>query len=331
MKNRTTRRREVDPAAYQLYVKGRYFWDKKTEESVNRSIDYFRQAIDRDPTYAAAYAGLADAYVSLGFSFDVGSLPPDEAIPKAKAAATTALTLDESLAEAHTSLGHIKLHYDWDWPAAEAEFVRALELNPGYAQAHHWYSHFLVASGRMEESLAAARRALELDLLSPTMNVHVGWNHFFARQYDEASTQFARTLELAPDYGLAHWYRGMTYAQQHKYPDALAELRRGAELLKGNVVIDATIGQVRAAAGNRIEAERVVTALQAEGRRRYINPFEIALIYVSLGERDRAFEWLDRAFGQRADLLVYLETDPRLDPLRSDARFEALVRKIGIP
>jgi len=202
--------------------------------------------------------------VSLGFSFDAGSLPPDEAIPKAKAAATKALSLDGSLAEAHTSLGHMKLHYDWDFPGAETEFKRSLELNPGYAQAHHWYSHLLTASGRLDESLAEGRRALELDLLSSTMNVHLGWNYFFARQYDLALGQFAKTLELDPNYGLAHWYRGLSLEQQHQYTEALVKLRRSEEILKGNVAIAATIGRVHALSGNRREAERVLTATTIE-------------------------------------------------------------------
>jgi serine/threonine-protein kinase len=323
--------REVDPEAYQSYVKGRYFWDKRSEESVNRSIEYFKQAIDRDPSYAAAYSGLADAYVSLGFSFDVGSLPPAEAIPKAKAAATRALTLDDSLAEAHNSLGHMKLHYDWDFPGAEAEFKRSLALNPGYAQAHHWYSHLLTASGRIDESLAEGRRALELDLLSSTMNVHLGWNYFFARQYDAARAQFAKTLELDPNYGLAHWYRGLALEQQRRYAEALTELRRSAELLKGNVVIAATIGRVHALSGNRREAERVLAALQQESARRFINPFEIALVYMGLGDIDRTFAWLEKAYQVRSDLLVYLRVDPRLDAIRSDRRFADLVQRVGIP
>ena len=323
--------REVDPEAYQLYVKGRYFWDKRSEESVNRSIDYFKAAIDRDPSYAAAYSGLADAYVSLGFSFDVGSLPPREAIPKAKAAAIKALMLDDSLAEAHNSLAHMKLHYDWDWPGAEAEFKRSLELNPGYAQAHHWYSHFLVTVGRFDQSLAESQRALELDLLSSTMNVHLGWNYFFARDYDAALNQFAKTLELDPNYGLAHWYRGMTYQQQRRYAEALAELRKSAALLKGNVAIAATIGHVYASSGNRGEALRVLTELRQESTRKFINPFEIALIYMGLGQTDSTFEWLEKAFRERSDLLVYLRVDPRLDPIRSDRRFEDLVTRVGIP
>jgi eukaryotic-like serine/threonine-protein kinase len=223
---RLAKGREVDPAAYQLYVKGRFFWERKTEDSINKAIDYFKQAVERDPTYAAAYSGLADCYLSLGVSFDVGSLPPSDAFPKAKAAAIKALAFDETLAEAHNSLAYAKLNFDWDWTGAEAEFKRSLELNPGYAEAHHWYSHLLVSSGRLEESLAESQRALELDLLSPIINVHLGWNYLFARQYDKALTQLTKATELDANSGLAYWYRGLAYGQQRRFPKRSKRSRR---------------------------------------------------------------------------------------------------------
>jgi serine/threonine-protein kinase len=325
------RARVVDPAAYELYIKGRLFWNERTEGSINRAIVHFNQAINRDPNYAAAYSGLADCYVSLGFSFDVGSIRPDEAFPKAKAAALRALALDDSLAEAHNSLAYVKLHYDWDLAGAEAEFKRALELNPGSAEAHHWYSHLLVASGRFTESLNESGSALALDQLNPIINVHLGWNYFFARRYSEALTQLGRTIELDPNYGLAYWYRGLTYEQQGKYADAMADMTRGATLLQGNVVVAADIGHVHATSGNRREAEDVIKKLQQESTRRYISSFEIALIYVGIGETDRAFEWLDKAYRERSDLLVYLRVDPRLDPIRSDERFDNLLKRVGMP
>jgi len=323
--------REVDPDAYQLYVRGRYFWDRRTEDSVKRSIDYFNRAIQKDPAYAAAYSGLADCYLSLGFSFDVGSLPPNEAIPKAKAAALKALALDDSLAEAHNSLAYAKLNYDWDWSGAEDSFRRSLELNPGYAQAHHWYSHLLLATGRVDDSLAEARRALDLDQLSPIMNVHLGWNYLFARQYDLALSQLAKTIEFDPNYGLAYWYRGLVYEQQARYDDALRDLRKGAELLKGNVVVAADIGHLHAVSGNRREADRVIAELRQMSTRRFISSFEIALIHAGLGHADSAFDALEQAYRERSDLLVYLNVDPRLDPIRSDRRFDDLVRRVGIP
>ena len=323
--------REVDPEAYQLYVRGRYFWDRRTEESVKRSIDYFNRAIEKDPTYAAAYSGLADCYLSLGSSFDVGSLPPNDAIPKAKAAARKALALDDSLAEAHNSLAYATLNYDWDWRSADDEFKRSLELNPGYAQAHHWYSHLLAATDRMDDALAESHRALALDQLSPIMNVHLGWNHLFARQPDLALSQLAKTIELDPNYGLAYWYRGLAYEQQARFGDALTELRKGAELLKGNVVVTADIGHLYAVSGHKREAEQVIAELRQASTRRFVSSFEIALIHVGLGRVEPAFDALESAYRERSDLLVYLRVDPRLDPIRSDRRFDDLVRRVGIP
>jgi serine/threonine-protein kinase len=323
--------RAIDPEAYESYVKGRLFWDRRTEGSINRSIAYFTQAIEKAPNYGAAYSGLADCYLSLGISWDVGSVPPREAFPKATAAALKALALDDSLAEAHNSLAYAKLSYDWDWPGAETEFKRALELKPGSAEAHHWYSHLLVSTSRLEESLTESDRALALDQLSPIINVHLGWNYFFARQYEKAIAQFGKTLELDPNYGLAYWYRGLAFQQQGKYSNALAELRKGADLLKGNVVVTANIGHAHALSGDRREADRVIAELQQESARRFVSPFEIALIYVGLGERERAFEWLDTAYRERSDSLIYLKVDPRLDPIRSDRRFGELVTKVGVP
>ena len=323
--------RVVDPAAYELYLKGRAAWNERTEGSIQRAITYFTQAIERDGNYAAPYSGLADCYLSLGFSFDVGSVPPREAIPKAKAAALKALALDESLAEAHNSLAYAKLYYDWDWPGAEAEFKRALALNPGSPEAHHWYSHLLVSSRRLDESLAESQKALALDQLNPVMSLHLGWNYFFMRQNDKAVAQLTRTIDLDPNYGLAYWYRGLAYEQQGKFAEALAEMRRGAALLTGNMVVSADIGHVHAAAGHLDEANRVIDELARESKQRYVSPFAIALIHLGRGDTDRAFEWLEKAYQERSDLLIYLTVDPRLDPIRNDPRLKDLVARIGIP
>jgi TolB-like protein/DNA-binding winged helix-turn-helix (wHTH) protein/Tfp pilus assembly protein PilF len=323
--------RSVDPEAYRLYIKGRYFWVKRNEESINRAVDYFRQAIEHDPGYAAAYSGLADCYSSLGFAFDVGSQPPRDAQPKAKAAALKALELDSSLADAHNSLAFAKLNYDWDWQGAEAEFKRCLELNPGYSHGHHWYAHFLLSSGRLNEALAESARALELDPLSPIINAHLGWHHIYTRQYDRAIEQLTKTLELDPHYGLAFWYRGLAYAQKKMYPEALRELGSARDLLPGNLVLESDIGNVYAVSGNKRAAESVIAELKQESAHRYANPYQIALIYAGLGQRDQTFEWLEKAYRGRSDLLVYFKVDPRLDPIRSDSRFAALLRRIAIP
>jgi TolB-like protein/Tfp pilus assembly protein PilF len=322
--------RVVDPAAYELYLKGRYFWTKRTPESIQKAIDLFGQAIEADPTYAGAYAGLAACYMSLGFSFDVGSLPPNEAIPKAKAAAARALELNEALAEVHNPLAFIKLNYDWDFAGSEVEFRRALALNPGYADAHHWYAHLLIAVGRSEESIAESKRALELDPLSPIMSVHLGWVYYYVRQYESALAQLAQTLELDPNYGLAHWYVGLVKEQQGRYDESVSAMRRAEELLKGNLVVRADLAHALAVSNKAGEAQEALDALLAESRTRYVNPVEIALVNIGLGRVDEAFRWMDRACEERSDLLVYLKVDPRLDPIRSDPRFAGLLRRVGL-
>jgi TolB-like protein/Tfp pilus assembly protein PilF len=323
--------REVDPGAYELAIKGRYFWVKRTEDSINRALAHFQQAVKLDPGYAAAYSGLADCYSSLGFSFDVGSQRPADVQPKAKAAAMKALQLDDSLADAYTSLAYVKLNFDWDWPGAELEFKRSLQLNPGYANGHHWHAHLLLSSGRLGEALAESKRALELDVLSPIMNVHLGWHYLYARQYDRALDQLTKTLELDPNYGLAHWYRGLAYQQKGMYTEALRELAKARNLLKHSPIVEADIGHLHAVSGSKTEAESVIAWLKKESARRYVNPFAIALIYVGLGRYDQGFEWLDTAFCERSDMLVYLRVDPRLDSIRPDPRFALLAGRVGVP
>ncbi|HTG58348.1 MAG TPA: protein kinase [Terriglobia bacterium] len=323
--------RPVDPEAYQLYVKGRYFWAKRNQESFNRAISYFREAIDRDPSYAAPYSGLADCYVLFGSSFDVGGHPPSEVQPKAKAAALKALELDSSLADAHNSLAYVKLNYDWDWSGAEAEFKRSLELNPGYAHGHHWYAHLLFSSGRRDEALAESTRSLELDPLSPILVVHLGWHYLYTRQHDRALDQLAKALELEPSYALAHWYRGLAYEEKKMYPEALRELTKTKDLLPGNLAVQSDIGHVYAVSGNKSEAEKTIARLKQESTRTYVNLYELALIYIGLGQNDQAFDWLEKAYRERSDQLIYLKVDPRLDPIRSDSRFADLVRRVGIP
>ena len=321
----------VDPEAYKLYIKGRYFWVKRNRESFDRAMGYFQQAIDRDPTYAAPYSGLADCYVLFGSSFDVGGQAPIEVEPKAKAAALKALELDNSLADAHNSIAYVKLTYDWDWTGAEAEFRRSIALNPGYAHGHHWYAHLLLSSGRGEEAMAEVNRALELDPVSPIINLHLGWHYLYTRQYDRALSQLDKTLELDPDYALAHWYRGLAFEQKTMYPEALHEMARAKDLLPGNLAVQSDIGHVYAVSGDKGNAEKVTGVLKEESARRYVNQYEIALIYIGLGQNDQAFKSLERAFREHSDMLVYLKVDPRLDPIRSDSRFADLMHRVGIP
>ena len=250
--------RPVDPSVYEVYITGRFFWNKRTEASIGKAMEYFRRAIDKDATYGAAFSGLADCYSSLGFSFDTGVLPPNDAIPKAKDAVREALALQEDMAEAHNSLAFIHLNYDWDWPASEAEFKRSLDLNPGYANAHHWYAHYLISRGRFDQALEESKRAIELDQLNPIMNTHLGWDYYYARQYDPAIEQLRKTLDLEPDYGLAHWYMGLALEGLGQHDRAIEELGRGQALLPGNVVILGDLGYAYAAAGRRADAERII-------------------------------------------------------------------------
>jgi serine/threonine-protein kinase len=323
--------RRVDPEAYQFYLKGRYFWVKRTPESVKKAIGLFEQAINIDPTYAHAYGGLADCYMSLGFSFDVGSLPPTEAIPKAKAAVAKALEVTESLAEVHNPFAFMKLNYDWDFPGAETEFKRALELNPGNANVHHWYAHYLIVAGRPKDSLAESNRAFELDPLSPIMSVHLGWLYYYLHDYERALNQLNKTLELDPNYGLAYWYIGLVKEQQGAFTEALAALKRGDELLKDNLVVKADLAHALAVSGRMADADEALRSLLAVSRTRYVNPFEIGLVHIGLGHSDEAFQWLNRAYEERSDLVVYLRVDPRLDPVRSDPRFQEMVRRMNFP
>ena len=324
-----TKARPVDPQAYELYLRGRYFWNKRNQESNKKAIELFHQALDIDPTYPSPYSGLADCYILFAISFDVGSLSPAEAIPQAKAAAEKAIQLDDTLADGHNSLAYTKLLYDWDWAGSEAEFKRALQLNPGYANAHHWYAHYLLASGRQEEALAESKRALNLDQLSPIINVHLAWHYIYTRHYDQALDQLRKTLELDPSYSLANWYLGWVYEQQGKYAEALQAMRKAQNFLQNNTALVADIGHVYAMSGDTNAALKVLAQLNEASKRTYVNPFEIALIYLALGRRSEALQWLGRAHRERSDMLIYLNADPRLDSIRSDPQFVELVHRIG--
>jgi len=316
--------------AHELYLKGRFYWNKRTEEGVRKAIEYFQQAIEKDPAYALAYTGIADCYSLEGLHIDVGSLSPSEAIPKAKAAAVKALELDDTLGEAHTSLAFIRLNYDWDWSGAESEFRRAIELNPNSSNAHHWYSHYLMAMGQTERSLTESKRALELDPLGLIMNVHLGWHYLNAHQYDLAIEQLRKALEMDPNYALAHWYIGLCHEQKGKYSEAEAEMQKAKELYKGNIMLQADTAYVYAVSGQKDQALKVIDELKELSKRRYVSSYHVAMIYIGLQQKDQAFEWLENAYRERSDMLVYLKVEPRLDSLRSDPRFKDLLRRVGL-
>lgn len=330
-RKRLTKRYTDNVEAYQLYLKGRYHWHKFTDEGQRKGREYFLQAIDLDPNYALAYAGLADTYGTLG-AWEVATLPPKEAMPRAKAAALRALELDDELAEAHASLAYVFLHYDWNWPQAEKEFTRAIELNTNHANAHHRYAHYLMAVGRTEESLAESYRALEVDPLDTLMSVHLVWHYNHARQYDLAIEAALKILDLEPNTFEAQHYLGWAYEQNGRYSEAISEFQKAIPL-SGNTTrtsIVASLGHAYATSGARDKAKKVLDELTELSKQRYVSPYDIAIIYAGLGEQDQALSWLEKAFEDRSGWLAYLNVDPRLDSLRSDARFVKLLGRIGL-
>jgi serine/threonine protein kinase/tetratricopeptide (TPR) repeat protein len=312
--------------AYQLYLQGRYHENKGTEEELKKSIDYYQQALTKDSNYALAYDGLADSYA--GFS-DLYS-PPRQAMPQAKAAAIKALELDDGLAEAHTSLGLIKWDYDWDWSGAEREFQRAIELNPNSAKAHGAFAVYLASIGRWEEMRTEIHRAEGLDPLSFQIYRAGARTYFQGREYDRALEQAQKALELEPDFSLAHTWLGLIYAQMGRFPEAVAEAQKGAQL-NDSPLIQAILGYTYAAAGKRSEAHKIAEELAAKRAERYVCPYEIGTIHLGLGEKDEAFRWYERAYDERSACIPLLKFDPRLDPIRTDPRYQDLIRRIGFP
>lgn len=319
----------VNNEAYQLYMKGRFFWNKRTVDGVKKSLDYFQQAIAADPNYAIAYAGLADSYTLAG-SYGYIILPPREAMPKAEAAAAKALAIDNSLAEAHASLGYIKFTYDWDWAGAEQEFKRAIALNPGYDNAHHWYSHELMALGRTDEAMAEARRALELSPSDTVMNEHMGWTYLMARDYDRAIQSARKAIEMDPNFLLAHRVLGLAYEYRGRHDEATAEFTRGVELSHGDPVAKAFLARSYAAAGHKDQATKILNELLQLATRQYMPPVEIAATYTALGRNEEAFSWLNKAYDQRAAALVYLRVNRDYDSIRPDPRFQDLLRRMHL-
>src|SRR5579864_3849381 len=326
-KRRMERQQTEDANAYQLYLRGRYFWNKRTKEGLQRSISYYDQAVVQDPNYALAYAGLADSYGLLG-SYGVESASQSD--PRAKAAAVKALQLDDSLAEAHSSLGMIYFFDEWKWPLAEREFQRAIALNPNYSIAHTWYGLNLAAVGRFDEALTQVRRAQELDPLSLIVDTDVGRILYLSRHYGQAIEAYRKVLDLDPNFGRAHTRLGMALAAEREFGPAREEFRKALQLSGPDPYIYGLLGYTQALSGNREAARQLLRQLLQRSHREYVPPFSMALICIGLGDRQAALDWLDRAYQDHSTLMVYAKTDPLLDPLRSEPRFAALLQRMNL-
>jgi eukaryotic-like serine/threonine-protein kinase len=316
----------ANPEAYQLYLKGLFNWNKRTPESLKSSLDYYNQAIAKDPVYAQAYAGLALTYVLLP---EYSVSPPREALPKAKAMAKKALELDETLAEAHTALGYSLFSYDWNFPEADREFQRAIELNPNYATAHQWRGEALIAVQRFDESIAEAKRAVELDPFSLIINHALGYSYLRARQYDQAIEQYRKTIELDQGWYLSHWFLGATYEAKGLPREAIAEYQKAVALNEDPYALS-FLGHVYGASGRKDEAMKILAQMSEMAKQRYVAAYNFAVVYAGLGDHDRAFEWLERSYQDHAYDLTYLKSDPQFDNLKSDPRFADLVRRVGL-
>lgn len=318
----------INPGAYEAYLRGRSYWNQRTEAGLEKAIDQFNKAIAADPAYAQAYSGLADCYTTLGyFSY----LDPKEAYPKAKVAAMKALELDPTLAEAHASLAYFNLYHAWNWVDAEKEFRQATALNPNYATAHEWYSLYLMAMNRMDESLAEIQRARELDPLSVAISTDLGFQYYYRKDYDGAISHLRGTLAINPKFPLAHLWLGRAYQQKRMYAEAVAEFNQADAALPNWVVTISGIGNVYGFWGKTAEAEQVLRRLSDMSKEKYVTPYGVALVYAGMGKNDEAFAWLNKAYEGRSHWLVWLHFDPRWEKIRSDPRYAELVQRLGLP
>jgi TolB-like protein/Flp pilus assembly protein TadD len=328
---RLTSARPLNPEAHELYLKGRYYWNKRTAEALTKSFEYFQRTIEKDPSYGLAYAGLADAYLMLGAG-EYAVLRPKEAFPKAEAAARRALELDSTLAEPHATLAYAKDVFHWDGQGAEREYKQAIELNPSYAEGHHWYCSYLAATGRYTEAIAEARKAESLDPLSLVISADVGMEALApAGRYDEAMQQCRKTLELDPRFAIAHACLARAYEYKTMYKEAIAEIQEAINLSGGSVIWEATLGHLYARAGRRDDAIKILNELKSRSKREFVPSQAFIWIYAALGDKDQAFAWLEKAYEERSDVMTVLEEERAFDPLRSDPRFQDLLRRIGLP
>ncbi|HSZ00153.1 MAG TPA: protein kinase [Terriglobales bacterium] len=327
-KRRLTRASTRNAEAYQLYLNGRFHWNKRTEDELNKAIGYFNQSIEKDPNYALAYVGLADAYLVLP---EYGRMAPSVAAPRTKEALTKALEIDPDLAEAHASLGLMKQNFEWDWVGAEKEFRRATGLNPNYPTAHHWYGLFLCEMKRNDEAIREGRLAQRLDPLSPIINTSLGVTLMSAGEHGNGFELLKRTFELAPTFPEPHLWMSKAYGSQGLYLEAMREAQQAASYSGRAPRYVAGVGDALAAAGKRAEAHNIIDELVRSSNSANVSPFYIAEVYSTLGEQNQAFEWLEKAYQQRDDELVWILIDPSLDNIRSDPRYADLLRRMGLP
>jgi TolB-like protein/DNA-binding winged helix-turn-helix (wHTH) protein/Tfp pilus assembly protein PilF len=321
--------RPVNPESYQLYLKGRYFWEKRTTANLNKAREYFEQAIEKDPTYPLAYAGLADSYVLLS---DYGTLPSKQGFSKAKAAALKALQIDNTLAEAYPSLGWARYSYDWDFLGAETDFKRAIELNSNYATAHHWYGWYLAVMGRFDEGFVELKKAQELDPLSLVISTNLGKVLYFAHRYDEALQQYRRTLDMDPNFVKAYDDLGWAYEQKGMHAEAVAEWLKARTPSGESEIRLAKLKEAYRESGMRGYWQQELELAKEELTHGHVWPAGwVARMYVHLGNKNAALEWLERGFKEKDGSLVYLKAEPDFDPLRSDSRFQNLTRRVGLP
>jgi DNA-binding winged helix-turn-helix (wHTH) protein/TolB-like protein/lipoprotein NlpI len=321
-----TKRSTENPAAYEAYMKGRYFWNKRTDSGLKKGLDYFQQAIKLDPSFAEAYVGVADSYATLGL---YAVLPPREAFPAAKEAGMRALQMDDGLAAAHATLGFINFYYDWNALVANNEFRRALEENPHYAMAHSWYGESLAAKGDYSEALAEAQTALQDDPLSMIVSSNAGWTFALAGQYDRAVEILKKAIDIDPAFPRTHFRLAELYEQRGQYALAIPEFEQAVQLSAGDPYYEGSLGHAYGASGNFAQARRVLQSLQSRAADQYVPPYAIALIHAGLGEKDQAFQWLQKAVGDRSTPMVFLRSDPELAGLRSDPRFALLTQLVN--
>jgi eukaryotic-like serine/threonine-protein kinase len=327
-KKKLNRRHTEDPEAYRLYLQGRHHWNRWTEEGFYKAIEYFQQAVEKDPRYALAYTGVAESYVLLGWN---SYLPAKEAFPKAKVAAVTAIEFDQELGEAHSPLAAVHWLFDWNWQEARTRFQRSLELNPCYPTGNHWHAEFVMTMGRQIEAIALMKQSRELDPLSLIINDAIGWANYMARRYDEALEQLLRTVELDPNYPVTYWILGLVYRKTGRYDQAIKEGEKGVNLSGGSPLLRAALAQTYAEAGKSGAARQVLDELTALAKQKYVAPHFFAGIHIALGENDRAIECLEKSFEEHCHWLIYLYMDPSMDGLRDDPRFQDLLRRVGLP